>query len=287
MTKQLKEELIIKRYSCRSYIDSALSETDINGIKKIISLNQTGPFESEIRFVLTAAVAGDSSALKDLGTYGFIKNPAAFIIGAAKNSGMYLEDYGYIMEKILLDATAMNLGTCWLGGSFKKSSFAARIGLGEDESVPAVAALGYIAEKKSVMGSLLKRDAGSKKRMPGSGLFFDENIKPLVLKPDNGYGKALEMVRLAPSANNKQPWRIIKDTNRNIFRFYLERSPLYLVTSRIFNLADMQRIDMGIAMCHFELTAIENNVAGSWRVESDPAIQMPKKWQYTATWFGE
>ena len=287
MTAQLKEEQIVKRYSCRSYTGSAFSKADIDEINRIISGSGAGPFGSDIRFMLSAASVGDSSSLKDLGTYGFIKNPAAFIIGAAGNSAMFLEDYGYVMEKIILDITGMGLGTCWLGGSFRKSSFAARIGLRDEESVPAVVALGYIADKVRVTDRLLRTGAGSKKRMPGSSLFFDQDMKPLVLEQGSGYAKALEMVRLAPSANNNQPWRIIKDNEGNIFHFYVERSSAASLTNRMLKLADLPRVDMGIAMCHFELTAIDNRLKGSWKAGTAPSIKVPKDWHYTASWIGK
>lgn len=286
MTEQLNEELVIKRYSCRTYADSALSRDTIRELNEFIDANHAGPFGSKIRFRLTAAGDTDRSSLKDLGTYGVIKNPAAFIIGAVEKSGMYLEDFGYAMERIILKVTAMDLGTCWLGGSFRKSGFASEIGLAEHETVPAVASLGYIADKEKLAYRIMGMGPGSKKRKPGSRLFFDGNIRPLVNEPGEGYGRVLEMVRLAPSANNKQPWRVVKDDSTNTFRFYLDRSALYQTASRVLKLADMQRIDMGIAMCHFELAARDNNLSGSWKVESDPVQQVPGGWEYVSTWLG-
>ena len=72
-----------------------------------------------------------------------------------------------------------------------------------------------------------------------------------------------------PSASNKQPWRIV---NYNKFwRFYLRRTLGYYddPVKRILNLCDLQRLDMGIAMCHFELTAKELGLKGRWIVEDD------------------
>ena len=34
--------------------------------------------------------------------------------------------------------------------------------------------------------------------------------------------------------------------------------------NRIFTQADLQRVDIGVAMCHFELTAREQGLAGEW-----------------------
>ena len=52
----------------------------------------------------------------------------------------------------------------------------------------------------------------------------------------------------------------------------------------LLGLADLQRVDMVIAMCHFELAAREAGLAGGWVVE-DPAIAAPHVgMEYTATW---
>ena len=50
-----------------------------------------------------------------------------------------LEDFGYTMERIILFATDLGLGTCWLGGSFTKSRFAEKISANGSERVPAEA----------------------------------------------------------------------------------------------------------------------------------------------------
>ena len=83
------------------------------------------------------------------------------------------------------------------------------------------------------------------------------------------YAKALEMVRIGPSASNKQPWRVI--SHNQFWRFYLRRTPGYYADpiKRVLGLCDLQRLDMGIAMCHFELTARELGLKGEWVVEDE------------------
>ena len=79
----------------KKYIKKALKE-----LNKFINSLSSGPFNSQIRFTIAVAEDEDSAALKGLGTYGFIKNPAGFIIGAIKKNNS-LEDYGYLMEQSL------------------------------------------------------------------------------------------------------------------------------------------------------------------------------------------
>jgi hypothetical protein len=52
----------------------------------------------------------------------------------------------------------------------------------------------------------------------------------------------------------------------------------------ILNLADLQRVDMGIAMAHFELSARENGLKGKWMVHP-PGIPLPDQLtEYSITW---
>ena len=54
------------------------------------------------------------------------------------------------------------------------------------------------------------------------------------------------LFRSGPSASNKQPWRIILDWNKA--HFYLKKTENYAQSIPF----DIQALDMGIALCHFE-----------------------------------
>jgi hypothetical protein len=93
------------------------------------------------------------------------------------------------------------------------------------------------------------------------------------------------MVRIGPSASNKQPWRIIRDADPPVFHLFLERTKNYYENNRrMFGLMDIQRIDMGIAMCHFETSCREAGIAGAWAVNPPQGINLPPRTSYVATW---
>ncbi len=281
------EEIVRKRYSCRSYTGEPLSRDHLRALEGFVSDAGGSPFGNIPRFAVVSAEPGDAESLKGLGTYGFIRKPSGFIIGAAKNAEMAFEDYGYLMEKIILHATGLGIGTCWLGGSFKRSAFSARIGAGADETIPAVASLGYIADRKTLTDTLVRANAGSAKRKDRTELFFEASeggIRPL--PSGQACDIPLEMVRLAPSASNKQPWRIIKEDGKNRFHFYLERTGSYTVTLKLLKLADLQRVDIGIAMCHFELAARAKGLEGEWVRNNPDFASADSGWKYVATWNG-
>ena len=86
----------------------------------------------------------------------------------------------------------------------------------------------------------------------------------------------IEMVRWAPSAVNKQPWRIIAADGR--YHFYEKKDKGYVSDAA----GDLQKIDVGIALCHFELAAKECGVDAAFEL-GDPCLPVPEGAAYVAS----
>jgi len=280
-------DIIEQRFSCRSYLDKPIQEIHRQLLADFLKSQQTGPFGTQARFELIAATQDDRQSLKGLGTYGFIKNPAGFIAGAVEQGPKNLEEYGYLLERIVLAATGMGLGTCWVGGIFTKSRFAKKISLNDDEIIPAIVATGYDADNNGGR-EFIRKQLKAHRRLPAEQLFYSDSFdRPVLIENSDPYATVLNMVRLAPSASNKQPWRLVR--NGNAWHFYLERTKGYGKGTLLFTMlrvADLQRVDMGIAMCHFELTARSIGLQGRWIIE-DPKLKTKENTEYTVTWINE
>ena len=279
-------DLIHRRYSCRTYEARPIAAAHRAALEAFMATRTRGPLGSAVRFGLIAAAPDDSEALRRLGTYGFIKGATGFIVGAVRRGPGDLEDYGYLLEEVVLQATALGLGSCWLGGTFTRGSFTSRFGgVDRDETIPAVVATGYAADDGAER--IRRREHGDGRCSPDDLFFSDEWAEPLGARA-NGYGQALEAVRMAPSATNRQPWRIVR--RGRDWHFFLARTKGYGKGSpwfKLLRIADLQRVDLGIAMCHFELAAREAGHAGAWHIE-DPGVALPTDTiEYTATWRSE
>jgi len=277
--------LIERRHSCRLYTGEPLDAQERTALHEFLGGQRRGPLGSEIRIHLLAQTQEDPYCLRGLGTYGFIKGATAFMAGAVRSSPYDLEDYGYVMEHAVFVATDLGLGTCWLGGTFTKSKFARRIHLAPDEAMPAIVAVGYEAPRDR-KGLTKSHGPKGRNRLPMEKLFFWESFgKPLVGCP-SPYAKILEAVRWAPSASNKQPWRVV--VAEEGFHLYLQRTKGYGKDSLIFKLlglADLQRVDMGIAMCHLELSAKELGFRGRWVREESRGPSIPgERAEYVISW---
>jgi hypothetical protein len=267
-------EVIKIRKSCRTYANTSIEKAKRDEIEKFINELSTENF----RFVL---IDRDNSQIKaeKLGTYGVIRGATTFVAGIMKKDYKMIEHFGFAFEKIILLLTDMKLGTCWLGASFERKRFSTRLHISDSETVPIVTPVGDPGTGFNFHSTLVKLIARPDKRVPGDKLFFSDNFStPLSSDCAGNYATALEMVRLGPSAGNMQPWRILKLDNT--FHFYLKRSSFY--TNRL--VYDIQRNDIGIAMCHFELTAREMGLNGEWNVNKPNTVTGDNGLEYIISW---
>jgi nitroreductase len=279
------KKLIYQRFSCRTYSEEPISDEKRIKLHEFMRMLEPGPFGNIPDFHLIAAKQGDSQALKDLGTYGFIQGATGFIIGTCNSGNKELEDFGYQMEKIILFATSLNLGTCWLGGSFTRSTFAKKINAPKDTIIPAVTSIGEMIDSEQARKGLIRRQINADKRLPWENLFFMDNFDhPLTQEIAQEWTEPLEMVRIGPSASNKQPWRIVQAGNN--FHFFLQRTRGYRESAltRFLGVADIQHLDMGIAMCHFEQSLKELGLPGKWILKDPNILNKDELTEYIVTW---
>jgi hypothetical protein len=273
------EQTVKARNSVRSYIEQSLSTKEKNQINAYIS-TLTNPFLIDVSFHLLEAdtVANHTK----LGTYGVIKGAKDYIGATVTEGELALEALGYSLEKLILYATSLGLGTCWLGGSFKRSEFAAAMAVKDNELFPAISPIGYRLGQKRMADTIVRKLAKSDKRKDWSEIFFkDDFSQPLDRADTWDYVFPLEMLRLAPSASNKQPWRIVCTDSG--FHFYEAKTPGYGSLNGI----DIQRIDIGIAACHFHLAALEKGLLGRFEKNYAPQIRTPQQIQYIFSWIIE
>lgn len=243
-------ELIKKRISVRTYA-SAPEKQKIDTITQFIEDNAGNPFGASVRLLLL-----ESEFTPHLGTYGFIRGAKVFLAGCVKKGGHDLEGFGFEFERAVLYTASLGLGTCWIGGLFTRGAFADAL-KPQDEHLPAISPVGYAAPKKSLVERAVAAGAKARTRKDFSELFFDGKLGNPI-EAQGALATCLEMVRLAPSASNKQPWRAIRSDSG--LHFYLKSDKAYAGNTLLGY--SIQRIDMGIAACHFCYAAQQTGIKG-------------------------
>lgn len=274
------QKLIEKRTSVRTYSLQQIEESKKDELNKFISSFTSGPFGNKVRFKMIEVDQTNLSEIKSLGTYGMIRVAYLYIAGAVEKGEMCMEDFGYSMEKIILKATELELGTCWIGASFDKSELAKKIDLKNNEYLPAITPIGYESIKPHFKANIIQSVLKVRNRKPAKDLFFENNANNQISNEQlNKYKNIFEAVRLGPSAGNMQPWRIILDISKSVFHFYMNEIKMY---NNISKGVKLQNLDMGIAMFHFESVALETGLSGEW-LKKNPGISS-KNWIYIASY---
>lgn len=259
------EKTIKTRSSIRTYEEKPLDIKVKQQIKDYIAA-LSNPFYVEVKLQLLET----ASSNEKLGTYGVIKGARDYIGATVSEVDLNLEAVGYSFEKLILYLANLGIGTCWLGGTFNRNQFSNALEVKANELFPAISPIGYPLEKKRLADTLIRKIAKSDQRKNWNELFFLNDFSvPLTQEEAKEFAFPLEMVRLGPSASNKQPWRIVKA--KNGFHFYEAKAPGYSDKLSL----DIQRVDVGIAACHFHVAALEKDLPGKFEKLSDPGIIPP------------
>ncbi len=275
-------ESMKRRTSIRAYSDRPVEEGRKEEIRRLLGAHQAGPFGNRVRMALIDLSDMEQAETRKLGTYGFISGARLFVAAAVRPGPGAMVDSGYCLEQVVVRVTGLGFGTCWLGGTFKRASFARRLDLADDEVIPAISPVGYARDSRPARERVMRRFVGAHRRRPWEALFFEGAVgRPLSKEAVGDYSVALECLRLAPSAANGQPWRIFR-SGAGTFHFFLKRTPGYL---KLLKTVDLQLVDMGIAMTHFELAAREGGLKGAWSA-ADPGLAGTEA-EYVISWVGQ
>ncbi len=232
------------RRSRRAYDGRPVAGSDLDAIAA--TAGEFRPFD-DARVVLVRDVpAAFFTGL--IGSYGKVTGaPSALVFIADGSSATNAEHCGYTGEGVVLEANALGLETCWISGSFSRSTVTAAMSLEPGEVVRAISPVGHAVVRPTVTENLLYGAGRPKHRRE-----LDE-IAPGSAEWPAWAVAGVAAARVAPSAMNRQPWRFRTEDGAVVIAASGPSIPLASV-----------RLDCGIAMLHFELGARSEGCDGAW-----------------------
>ena len=180
-----------------------------------------------------------------IGSYGSVRGARSAALFMGTEGGE--PDMGYTGEALVLEATRLGVGTCWVAGAFDRKRAATLVDLRDGEQVMAITPLGHATGRLGTTEKAMRGMAGAHKRKTLAEIAAGAS-------PDTWPAWAMtaaEAVRLAPSGVNAQPWRLRFDDDALV----LSQAPSMYWTAPM---------DMGIAMLHAQLGALHDGVRGTW-----------------------
>ena len=262
--------LIRSRRSVRTFEDSPLSQEHLDLLCSFMAKIEN-PYEIPVEFQLLDAKEKD------------LKSPVLntvpyFLAAKVKRLPHAEEALGYSLEMLVLYAHSLGVGTVWIGGTMDRGAFERAVHLTSDERMPCISPLGYPAAQMSLRETMMRKGVKADSRNSFTELFFDGSFqKPLTETEAGNLREVLEAVRWAPSAVNKQPWRLLRDGNA--VHFYEKKSKGYVSDA----VGDMQKIDIGIALCHFAMAAQESGLTLRFEIQ-DPGFPVEADTEYIASY---
>jgi nitroreductase len=164
-------------------------------------------------------------------SYGLFGGVRSFFAMVGNTEDEYLkEKIGYFGELLVLEATKLGLGTCWVGGSFDRKHCPCT--LTRNQSLVCVITVGNIEDKQTIREKTIYRLIHHK-RKPLEYFYTSD-----VTNPPEWFLAGIRAASIAPSAANLQP-----------VHFILKNGS---VTAQVQN-PQKDQIDLGISKVHFEL----------------------------------
>ena len=164
-------DVVALRKSVRGYADKPVEEEKLSKVLEAARLAPSWANKQCCRYV----VVKDKAKIQELagGFNGWLKQAPVIIVACAdpKDSGThdsmnyYLVDVGISMQQLILAATNLELGTCWIG-AFDEAKVKKVLQVPENIKVVAMTPLGYPADKEGIGSKFIKTAIGSDKRKP-------------------------------------------------------------------------------------------------------------------------
>ena len=264
-------DLVARRSSTRRYLPDRVP-ADL--LKRVMAAGEgaealTG---NEMAFVIPEERERTEDGMTGLfGGYGRVIRAPHYIVLLARPGEGYLPDAGYRFEQMILEATRLGLGTCWVGGFFREERLSRSLGA-EGGLVPVVLSpLGYpdTGRGARMIDGSMKLAVGASSRKPVEELFFWKEAGvplPGELAGGGEFSFVAETVRRAPSWANRQPWRFILAE---------ERVFLYKAGVQVKEGRDYHLVDCGIAMSHLHLAMRALGREGRWTLGGEGAPEGP------------
>lgn len=253
-------DTIRARHSVRTFAGVPLDEIQTRTLCEAID-SASSPFGGSVSILLCRF---DLKGPQKPGTYGTITGASDYLLMAYGDGLESALSAGYMMEQVVLRATSIGLGTCWIAATFRGGDFDRGRTWPDGESLKIISPVGIPASHRSLRDRLTSTLARSSTRKPFGELFFDGSFG-VPLAEDSTFSRSLAMMRLAPSSVNSQPWRAVM-CGGTVHFYCKSAKPLYI-------------LDSGIGLCHFHLAEKASGAVGVF-VEDSVHPSAPDGFRY-------
>ena len=221
----LKEAIDIRK-SNRNYIQGPLKAEYVDALTKSIEeINSISGLKIQL-----IQDKGEAFAKSYLG----VKGASCYFAMVGDRDMPHLhEKIGYYGERLVLEATALGLGTCWLNVSYNEDLWTCE--LGDNDKLVIIVAVGESAEEIKIDDPFAVNMSLHRSTRPIEYMYTADGEVP------EWFLEGMKAVAKAPSSQNSQPVKF----------FYSSSKIIAYVDSG----SKSRNIELGVAELHFELAS--------------------------------
>lgn len=212
---------VYKRKSVRKYSETKLTEEELSAVKEYLA--NAKPLLPDVKVEYEIVPCKETNCKF---------NAEYCLLVYSEEANLWLANVGYILEQWDLYLAEKNIGVCWYGmGRVEEKErnglkYAVMLSFGKTEE-----------EYRSDVSQFNRKKASEIWSIGGT-----ENVSSLA-----------EIVRLAPSAVNSQPWKVVEEGNT--LKVYREKSKIPVLAGILFK--GWNKVDIGIFLAFLEI-ALQN-----------------------------
>ena len=247
-------DLMRLRRSCRSFQTGSLSENDRADLMESVRLHLDQPTisASPVRLEYIAAPL----------TVWPTVNATEFLVAIVPKeyNRQSVVDVGRSLQRVVLDATRMGLGACWIGPGADHASILRHLGERFDpdrDQIICVSAVGYKSRYVPLFIRIFNRQVS--RRLPLSELVFSDAslVEPVDMTTASiaRFGRTFEICQWAPSSYNGQTTRCVVSSDDN---GEVRRVDFYAVTASSY----YAPVALGIWSTNWEMGCNELGIEG-------------------------
>ena len=144
-------ELVNKRYSIRGYKTTPIEDSKLNQVLEAARMAPTGANRQQFQLVVAHTKGHETELRKIYDKDWFVQAPIVICACAIAPPGQPFREggaslnIGIVVDHLILAATSLGLGSCWIG-AFNHEEAVKVLGLPEEAKPVICCALGYIDE---------------------------------------------------------------------------------------------------------------------------------------------
>lgn len=255
-------QAILNRHSVRRYRPEPLDRTFLDMVDDIVARARPLIPDNHIRTMRRDVITGED-LIAAMGGYGRILTPPHYLVASAVGRQAPLTDLGYRLEQVAIQLVQVGISVCFIGSLGREKNVRVRFRLNPRARIGAFLIFGRpaVSPTDRDINAAIRRARGEESRLDAASIFYKGTFDRQT-KPPKSLSRLVEAARLAPSANNAQPWRLL--WRDNVLYLFVQKFNKRYGNQPV--VQDYRYFDAGTCMANVTMAMEDSDFFGAWQL---------------------